>query len=236
MDRARRSPGPSPARRLAALVVGQVLTVAALVAAADRPPVAGAPVGRGLPHWLATAPPLDAVVVAAHRVALLVALWLLATTLLHVGATLAGVPALVRVTTRAALPGVRRAVTAAVVTAGIMAPLATTGVAAATGSEGRASGVSDGRAAPPAVVVSTAAPTAAPTAPGDHTVVVQPGDSLWSIAERVTAREQFGGEPVGGEHVDVGARWAAICAANAARLRSGDLAVVYPGEEIVIPS
>ena len=213
------------------LVAGQALTVAALVAAADRPPVAGAPVGRGLSHWAATAPPLDVVIVAAHRVALVVALWLLAGTVSHVVATLAGVPALVRVTARAALPGVRHAVTAAVVTAGIMAPLATTGVAAATGSEGRASGVRDGRAAPPAVVVSTAAPTAGQTAPGDRTVVVQPGDSLWSIAAGVAADEQSGGGPV-----DVGAHWAAICAANAGRVRSGNLAVVYPGEEIVIPS
>ena len=228
MDRARRS----PALRLAALVAGQALAAAALVAAADRPPVAGAPLGRGLPRWVVTAAPLDAVVVVAHRVALVVALWLFAGTLLHVAATLARVPVLVRVTARAALPGARRAVAALVVTAGVVTP----GVAHAASGPGAPvpSGVRDGRAASSIVAVSTAAPApAAPTpapAPSGGTVVVQavvqPGDSLWTIAEQETASEPG---------VDVAARWAAICAANAGRLRSGDLAVVYPGEEIVIP-
>ena len=228
MDRARRS----PALRLAALVAGQALAAAALVAAADRPPVAGAPLGRGLPRWVATAAPLDAVVVVAHRVALVVALWLFAGTLLHVAATLARVPVLVGVTARAALPGARRAVAALVVTAGVVTP----GVAHAASGPGAPvpSGVRDGRAASSIVAVSTAAPApAAPTpapAPSGGTVVVQavvqPGDSLWTIAEQETASEPG---------ADVGARWAAICAANAGRLRSGDLAVVYPGEEIVIP-
>ena len=228
MDRARRS----PALRLAALVAGQALAAAALVAAADRPPVAGAPLGRGLPRWVVTAAPLDAVVVVAHRVALVVALWLFAGTLLHVAATLARVPVLVGVTARAALPGARRAVAALVVTAGVVTP----GVAHAASGPGAPvpSGVRDGRAASSIVAVSTAAPApAAPTpapAPSGGTVVVQavvqPGDSLWTIAEQETASEPG---------ADVGARWAAICAANAGRLRSGDLAVVYPGEEIVIP-
>ena len=228
MDRARRS----PALRLAALVAGQALAAAALVAAADRPPVAGAPLGRGLPRWLVTAAPLDAVVVVAHRVALVVALWLFAGTLLHVAATLARVPVMVGVTARAALPGARRAVAALVVTAGVVTP----GVAHAASGPGAPvpSGVRDGRAASSIVAVSTAAPApAAPTpapAPSGGTVVVQavvqPGDSLWTIAEQETASEPG---------ADVGARWAAICAANAGRLRSGDLAVVYPGEEIVIP-
>jgi len=228
MDRARRS----PALRLAALVAGQALAAAALVAAADRPPVAGAPLGRGLPRWVVTAAPLDAVVVVAHRVALVVALWLFAGTLLHVAATLARVPVMVGVTARAALPGARRAVAALVVTAGVVTP----GVAHAASGPGAPvpSGVRDGRAASSIVAVSTAAPApAAPTpapAPSGGTVVVQavvqPGDSLWTIAEQETASEPG---------VDVAARWAAICAANAGRLRSGDLAVVYPGEEIVIP-
>jgi len=237
MDRARRS----PALRLAALVAGQALAAAALVAAADRPPVAGAPLGRGLPRWVVTAAPLDAVVVVAHRVALVVALWLFAGTLLHVAATLARVPVLVGVTARAALPGARRAVAALVVTAGVVTP----GVAHAASGPGAPvpSGVRDGRAASSIVAVSTAAPApAAPTpapapsaptpapAPSGGTVVVQavvqPGDSLWTSAEQ---------EPASDPGADVGARWAAICAANAGRLRSGDLAVVYPGEEIVIP-
>jgi hypothetical protein len=229
MDRARRS----PARYLAVLVAGQVLTAAALVAAAARPPVAGAPWGRGLPRWVVTAPPVDAVVVVAHRVALVVALWLLAGTLLHVAAARTRVPVLVSVTARATLPGVRRAVAAVVVTAGIVAP----GTAYATSGTGAGAsappGVRDGRAAPVAVVVATpptpATPLATPAAPVVTAVVVQPGDSLWTIAEQVTS------PPDGDLGADVAARWAAICAANAGRLRSGDLAVVYPGEEIVIP-
>lgn len=237
MDRARRS----PALRLAGLVTGQALAAAALVAAADRPPVAGAPLGRGLPRWVVAAPPVDAVVVVVHRVALVIALWLLAGTVLHLVATLARVPVLVGVTARAALPGVRRAVAALVVTAGVMAP------GAAHAASGTAApvprGVRDGRAAPPIVAAATTAPAppdpappapapapAVSPAPSGGTVVVQAGDSLWTIAEHLTAAR-----PDGGPGADVGARWAAICAANAARLRSGDPAVVYPGEEIVIP-
>ncbi len=199
--------------------------------------------GRGLPRWVVTAPPVDAVVVVAHRVALVVALWLLAGTLLHVVAARTRLPVLVCVTARATLPGVRRAVAAVVVTAGIVTP----GVAHATSGTGAGAsappGVRDGRAAPAAVVVSTGAPAtpatpaapatpapfAAPAAPFATTVIVRPGDSLWTIAEQMTS------PPDGDLGADVGARWAAICAANAGRLRSGDLAVVYPGEEIVIP-
>lgn len=63
---------------------------------------------------------------------------------------------------------------------------------------------------------------------------MQAGDSLWSIAAVVVAAEQ--GRPVAEtSESDVAARWAAIRAANASHLRSGDESLIYPGEEIVVP-
>jgi hypothetical protein len=234
------------------LVAGQAFAVAALVAAGTRPPVAGAPCVHGFAHWFSTATPVDAVVVVTHRVALLVATWLFATTVLHLAAAFSHVPALVRATAWAAMPGARRAVAAVVVTAGVLVPTAAqaaTGDAAA-GTTAPAA-VRDGRAArttstaastPPSTGPSTGptAPSPGPTVapPGaagnPPTVVVREGDSWWSIAAQVVASEE--GRP--GEEVpaaDVAGRWVAIEDANVTRLRSGDLSLIYPGEEVVVP-
>jgi hypothetical protein len=241
------------------LVAGQAFAVAALVAAGTRPPVAGAPWVHGFAHWFSAATPVDAVVVVTHRVALLLATWLFATTVLHLAAALSHVPALVRATAWAAMPGARRAVAAVVVTAGVLVP---TAAQAATG--GAAAGttapaaVRDGRAArttstaastPPSTgpAAPSTAPSTGPTGPSPGptvappdaagsppTVVVREGDSLWSIAAQVVASEE--GRP--GEEVpaaDVAGRWVAIKDANVTRLRSGDLSLIYPGEEVVVP-
>jgi hypothetical protein len=244
----------SPVVRLVGLVAAQALAVAALLAASTRPPVAGAPWVHGFTRWFAGAVPVDAVAVVTHRVAIVVATWFLATTVLHLAAALTRVPALVRATAWAALPGARRAVAAVVVTAGVFAP---TAARAATGDpasvppavrDGRAVATSHARPAPGPVsapVVATtpmhSTPPATPPAgapPGTigapTTVVVQAGDSLWSIAARVVAAER--GRPADAiPTADVAERWAAIRDANTGRLRSGDESVIYPGEEVVVP-
>jgi hypothetical protein len=217
MDRDHRS----PARQLALVVTGQALVVGALGLAAFRPPVAGVPVLRGFLRWLAAAPPLDALVVVAQRIATVTAAWLLAGALLHVTAAVARRPGLLRVTGRVTLPGVRRAVAALTLSAGVLGA----GYPASVAAGAEAPRVRDGRSAPVTTVVAVSPPVS--TAPAPTIVVVQAGDSLWSIAERVVATEAG---------TDVASRWMEICAANAGRLRSGDLAVIYPGEEVVIPA
>ena len=216
MDRDHRS----PARHLTLLVAGHALAFAVLGLAAVRPPVAGAPWLRGFPRWVAAAPPLDPVVVIAHRIALVAAAWLLAGAVLHAAATAARWPGLARLTGRATLPVVRRAVAAFALGAGMLGA----GYPASVASGAEAPRVRDGRAAPVTTVVAVSPPISG--APAPTFVVVQPGDSLWSIAERVAMAE-------GG--TDVASRWTAICGANAGRLRSGNPAVISPGEEIVIP-
>jgi len=233
MDRDHRS----PAWQLTLLVAAQGLAFGALCLAAVRPPVAGVSWWRGFPRWVAAAPPLDAVVVVAHRIALVTAAWLLAGTVLHIAAMAARWPGLARVTGRATLPAVRRAVAALALGAGVLGAgypaYAASGTDAPRVRDGRAVAASTSAPAPTVVAVSapdptttTAAVTAAVTT-RVTVVVVQPGDSLWTIAERVAASE-------GG--VDVASRWTAICVANAGRLRSGNPSVIYAGEEIVIPA
>jgi nucleoid-associated protein YgaU len=71
---------------------------------------------------------------------------------------------------------------------------------------------------PPAVVPSPSPPPPAASTPA--TWVVQPGDHLWSIAER-TAQG------------DVGRHWVRLVEANRDRLADPDL--VLPGQEVVLP-
>jgi hypothetical protein len=249
------TPVATSVARLGLLVCGEAGAVVALVAAGTRPPVAGAPWLRGFPHWFTTDTPVDALVVVTHRVALVVATWLLATTVLHLAAALTRVPALVRASAWAAMPGARRAVAAVVVTAGVLVPTAaqaatgdaTGGTTTAQVRDGRAGtvhGAIDAAAGmvPPSPGPSASAvtPRVAPpvTPPGPvrapRTVVVRAGDSLWTIAAEVAATEQE--RPAEAVPVaDVAARWLAIRDANGTRLRSGDESLIFPGEEIVVP-
>jgi hypothetical protein len=244
-----RAPRPPAARPLLGLVTAQALAVGALALAATRAPVAGAPWWAGAPRWLATAPPADALAVAAHRVALLIASWTLLTTVAHLAAALTRVPALVRGTAWLALPAARRAVAALVVTAGVLAP-ATAGAADDPGPvrSGRSSTTTTTRTTGTTTtitdttsgtttagpVTTTAAATPGATALPAGTVVVQPGDSLWGIAAAVVAAEEA--RPVADvPAAEVAPRWALIRDANAPRLRSGDPSLIYPGEEVVVP-
>ncbi|MFN8025090.1 MAG: LysM peptidoglycan-binding domain-containing protein [Acidimicrobiia bacterium] len=229
----------APVTSLSVLLAGQASAVAALVVAGERAPVAGVPWARGFPRWFAGAPPVDALVVVGQRVGLLVATWLLLGTVLHLVAALVRSPALLRATAWATVPAVRRAVASVVVTAGVLAP--STAGAATNGVAGDSAGpVRDGRAAPVATVVASspvAPPASAPPpalGPGPASVVVQPGDSLWSIATAEVASATA--RPLDAVTADaVTPVWARIVEANAARLQSGDVSLIYPGEEVVVP-
>jgi len=70
------------------------------------------------------------------------------------------------------------------------------------------------------------APTAVPIAvPGARAHVVIAGESLWSI----------GRDQVSADDAALFSYWRALCDANRATLRSGDLDVIYPGETVVLP-
>jgi hypothetical protein len=84
-------------------------------------------------------------------------------------------------------------------------------------------------AKPPAASVATGPP---PPDPARHTAVA--GDDLWSIAAARLA--QVTGRPVASlSDADVAAYWAQVCDANRGRVRSGDLNLIFPGEEIALP-
>jgi len=86
-----------------------------------------------------------------------------------------------------------------------------------------------GAAKPPTVSVATGPP---PPDPTSHAAVA--GDDLWSIAAAQLA--QVTGHPVASlSNADVAAYWQRVCDANRSRLQSGDINLIFPGEQIVLP-
>lgn len=88
-------------------------------------------------------------------------------------------------------------------------------------------------AAPPAapVPVAPVAPAAVP-APTADTVVVEPGDSLWSIAEETLA-DAGGGEP---DDRAVERYWRRLVDTNRSTLVDpGNPDLIYPGQTVVLP-
>jgi hypothetical protein len=63
---------------------------------------------------------------------------------------------------------------------------------------------------------------------------VNPGDSLWSIAagQVAGATERA---PAQVADADVTGYWQRLCDANQGRLRSGDLNLIFPGEQVALP-
>jgi hypothetical protein len=236
--------------------------VAALTALGARPPFARPE--EGLEQWFRTAPPADVLVASLRWVALLGAWWLLATTLLYVGASMTRIPGAVRAVRWAALPAVRRAVDAAfavsVVAGSVLAPTAaraatddattTTGVPNELVRDGHSRGLASLPAATPPVAPAPASASIPPPAPVPArvsvpaptpaptpaaSVVVRPGDNLWELAAQQLAAT------TGRARVDVGDAeiapyWAAVCEQNRDALASRDPNVIYPGEVVTFPA
>ncbi|CAN5895279.1 hypothetical protein BH23ACT5_BH23ACT5_07340 [soil metagenome] len=66
---------------------------------------------------------------------------------------------------------------------------------------------------------------------GAVTVIVEPGDHLWGLAQRRVAAVQ-GHPPTDGE---VAAYWVRVVDVNRTTLRSGDADLIFPGEEVLLP-
>jgi hypothetical protein len=130
---------------------------------------------------------------------------------------------------RLAPPVIRRIVEVAVST-GLSALLAGTGVAAAgTHPGGPASvGSLDWPGMPDRTQVPGRPP--APTRP-DAVVVVQPGDSLWTIAARHLEMRQPGRAP---SRAEIAAAWPAWWQANRAAIGT-DPNVIRPGQHLTVP-
>lgn len=96
-----------------------------------------------------------------------------------------------------------------------------------------------GAAAPPDPGDTAATPVEGPPAPdgagdsarGASTVVVQPGDSLWSLSAHRLA--QVLGRPP--RDPELAPYWVATVESNTGRLRSGDPDLIHPGEQVVLP-
>jgi hypothetical protein len=65
-------------------------------------------------------------------------------------------------------------------------------------------------------------------------VVVSPGDDLWSLSADALARATGRASDTLRDD-EIGSYWIAVCDANRSSLRSGDVNVVYPGEVVVLP-
>jgi hypothetical protein len=65
-----------------------------------------------------------------------------------------------------------------------------------------------------------------------HGVVA--GDDLWSIA--ATQLAQVSGRPIASlSNAQVAGYWQRVCDANRSRLHSGDINLIFPGEQIELP-
>ena len=223
----------------------ELAAVAGLTALGSRPPFAIP--SDGLEQWLRTAPPADVLVAGLRWIALLGAWWLLATTLLYLGASLTRVPTAMRAVRWTTLPAARRAIDAAlavsVVAGSVLAPTVarassadaptTTGVPNELVRDGHAGGLAslpaDTQANTP---VPTPAPIPIPTPAA--IIVVTPGDNLWELSAQHLATT------TGRARVDVGdgeiaPYWVAVCEQNRPTLASHDPDVIVPGELVTFP-
>src|SRR5919106_363879 len=163
-----------------------------------------------LRDWIEDSAPEDVLLGVLRTLALVLAWWLLATTLLYVVAGLSRVPYLVRSARWVTLPGVRRVVDGALA-ASITGGALLTGPPGSLGTPAPvvATDVADRPATAPVpaeaglrMAIYRAAEPLADPPPGVRTYTVEAGDTLWEIAER---------------ELGDGHRWPEIFEANAQR-------------------
>ena len=206
-----------------------------------------------LRRQLAEAQAEDVLVAVVWVVAVAVAVWLLASTLVYLAVSALRLPAAARRVGWATLPGVRRAVdglvagsivagaalgTAAPVLA--QAPAAVPGPTYVPRPAGDGPGyvpVPAGDGAPPAT--TTTLPVrrpdrivAPPTRETTHRV--QPGEHLWGIAGAHLAAGSAR-DPDDLRPADIAPYWRRLVDANTGRLRSGDPDLIHPGEDLALP-
>ena len=216
-----------PRLRLTLVTLLAGLTVGTLVLA--RPPLHGAVWSRGA----------DLALVVAWVVALAAAGWLFATT---AACTLALGCSRPRVAHRlsCALPfGVRRLVELAIASSFVVIPALPAHAAPPAPPFGvvdqpvvrapASAPESTGVPAEPAVR-ATPAPPPAP-APAPRRVVVRAGDNLWGIA-RASLERSGRAQPT---DTDIARYWHTVVTANRSTLRSGNPALIFPGEIVTLP-
>lgn len=205
-----------------------------------------------LRRQLAGAQAEDVLVAVVWVVAVAVAVWLLASTLVYLAVSALRLPAAARRVGWATLPGVRRAVdglvagsivagaalgTAAPVLA--QAPAAVPGPTYVPRPAGDGPGyvpVPAGDGAPPATTTTTLPVrrpdriVAPPTRETTHRV--RPGEHLWGIASVHLATASGRPSLRAG---DIAPYWRRLVDANTGRIRSGDPDLIHPGEELVLP-
>ncbi|MFO7548419.1 MAG: hypothetical protein R6X29_06075 [Acidimicrobiia bacterium] len=198
--------------------------------------------------WLTTVPAVDGLAAALRIAGLGLALWVTATTALHLVAVATGTARAIRLTGLLVLPPLRPLVNAAAagtvavasfqpVALAVTTPEPPRPVTVATdGLDAQDSG-RDGRPDPawsalrPRAAIPPASDPAGTLPQGAVEVTVVPGDNLWSLAEHRLS-EVRGRPPGVGE---VAPYWVEVIAANRHRIRSGDPDLIFPGEVIVLP-
>jgi nucleoid-associated protein YgaU len=196
--------------------------------------------------WLRDTPSEDVLLAAIRLATLVAAWWLLATTLAYLAARLAHAHRAARAVGWATCPAVRRwvdrAAAVSIMTASTLGaarpaaadpPPATNPVQPVVVDLDHRDRSSDARLPPVSVrtghaVDAPRAPTPPPpsdtplpTPAPSRTHRISPGEHLWSIAASHAA--------------DVGPYWRRLVALNRPHLRSGDPNLVYPGETIELP-
>jgi len=217
-----------------AALLGAEIAALALLIRLDLPSVDWS----NLSSWLETVPPEDAVVALVRVAALATVGYLLASTALYVVASLTRVPALIRGASAITLPSLRRIVDGAFAASIAVAPM-TLALGVEPAAAQQAPAPVNAYSPMPA---GDGAPSYEPTPAGGSTPlasarmrVVQPGDSLWTIATEhlASARNAPPAEITDG---DIAPVWRAIIELNVPTLASGDPDLIYPGESIRLPS
>jgi len=106
----------------------------------------------------------------------------------------------------------------------------TTNVDATTTTAAASPGLSGGAVEPDALAGEPASGDASATAPSARSVVVRPGDSLWSIAEAEI--ERIAGAPQ--DDATIARYWRRVVDANRAGLIDPDL--IHPGQHVAVPA